>query len=537
MRSHDTSGELSPSRSGILFITGHASSLRIDKGCLVARSGTGRDIREGRFSKVGRPKLRRVVVHAPGGGLASWSAFRWLEALDVSFLLLGRDAEPILASASLGADLPKLRRQQALACENGAAVRISKGLLQAKLDNQLANLERFFPDARHQRDGVIRSKLAMSGAPDIESLRLLESQAATAYWSAWRGLELHFGSKARGRTPSHWLTFQARQSPIARGPRIAADPLNATLNLLFALGEFEATVGFRRLGCDPGLAFAHADQAARNSASLDALEAIRGQIEAWALEMFATRTLDRRWFIERPNGNCRLAPEFVHVLAETLPMWERSIAPVVESIAKTLGKGSTDAGRRDRMPTPLTQANRSEGRSATRRGSRRDVTQTMDPVPRTCADCGASLPTGKVRYCEGCRAKRKAEILETLTPAGPAAVARLRAEGRDPMDRPEVRAKIAQKNDMHRREAAAWDAANPGIWDKETFRVEILPGLAHMTLNTIMRECGVSKIYASRIRRGLVVPHPRLWEALRQLAAHATEREAWSIRPGTSLGL
>jgi hypothetical protein len=44
-----------------------------------------------------------------------------------------------------------------------------------------------------------------------------------------------------------------------------------------------------------------------------------------------------------------------------------------------------------------------------------------------------------------------------------------------------------------------------------------LPGLPDLTLSQITRALGVSDAAASRMRRGLLVPHPRHWAALRSI--------------------
>jgi transcriptional regulator with XRE-family HTH domain len=50
------------------------------------------------------------------------------------------------------------------------------------------------------------------------------------------------------------------------------------------------------------------------------------------------------------------------------------------------------------------------------------------------------------------------------------------------------------------------------------FRREILPLLRTIPIRRIAREVGISLRYASLIRRGEYVPHPRWWEALQALA-------------------
>ena len=84
-------------------------------------------------------------------------------------------------------------------------------------------------------------------------IRLIESQAALAYWSAWRTLPINFPKIDLRRVPAHWLGFGARISPLTASPRLAANPPNAILNYLYALLEAEARLASASLGLDPGL--------------------------------------------------------------------------------------------------------------------------------------------------------------------------------------------------------------------------------------------------------------------------------------------
>jgi len=70
------------------------------------------------------------------------------------------------------------------------------------------------------------------------------------------------------------------------------------------------------------------------------------------------------------------------------------------------------------------------------------------------------------------------------------------------------------KNAQRMDEAWEWDRKNPHP-DPEVFRREILPLIKAVPLGRIAAATGVSKQFASRVRRGDSTPHPRHWEALR----------------------
>jgi hypothetical protein len=59
---------------------------------------------------------------------------------------------------------------------------------------------------------------------------------------------------------------------------------------------------------------------------------------------------------------------------------------------------------------------------------------------------------------------------------------------------------------------------------EETYREKIQPKLATFTVSAIASALGISKPYATDIRAGKRVPHPRHWDALSPLEGAATEK-------------
>jgi hypothetical protein len=66
-----------------------------------------------------------------------------------------------------------------------------------------------------------------------------------------------------------------------------------------------------------------------------------------------------------------------------------------------------------------------------------------------------------------------------------------------------------------------WNPSDlPGWLDEETYKREILPRLMKFTVKTIRLRIDVSHPYATLIKRGLKIPHPRHWMALAELAGY-----------------
>lgn len=72
-----------------------------------------------------------------------------------------------------------------------------------------------------------------------------------------------------------------------------------------------------------------------------------------------------------------------------------------------------------------------------------------------------------------------------------------------------------------RRNAAAlkaWNPSNKPAWlTEEIYREKIQPRLAEITIPAIASALCISKPYATDIRRGVRVPHPRHWLTLARL--------------------
>ncbi len=64
-----------------------------------------------------------------------------------------------------------------------------------------------------------------------------------------------------------------------------------------------------------------------------------------------------------------------------------------------------------------------------------------------------------------------------------------------------------------------WERSQTKEPDLAIFEREIQPKLKTASLLETMRATGLSRTYCEMIRRGVRVPHPRHWEALRELVS------------------
>ncbi len=131
--------------------------------------------------------------------------------------------------------------------------------------------------------------------------------------------------------------------------------------------------------------------------------------------------------------------------------------------------------------------------------------------------CGVVLDRADRDYCDGCLREYRAESAAAFAHTGPAALAAMRASGRDPAHGGEAGLMRGTRNAAHVRENAAWEATTDGRPDPEEFRERLLPAIQRVPLSAIMEATGLSLRYCSVIRRGLQTPHPRHWDALARL--------------------
>lgn len=350
-------------RHGVVTLFGYGIQVRVDRGHLVLECGIGPDRRRARLPRVGHGLSRLVVVGSDG--MISLAAIRWLSSQKVSFAMLERQGSVLATTGPVRPSDVRLRRAQALAHVSGAALRITRELIRQKLRGQeLVARNKLLDSAT--ADSIATFSADLPTAKDISSIRLIEGQAASAYWRAWHMLPLEFPKKDLSRTPVHWRTYGTRMSPLTGSPRLAVTPGCAITNYAYALLESEASLAARALGLDAAMGIFHVDQPNRDSLASDLMEPVRPQVDAYVLDWITTQSLKREWFYELPNGNARLMTSLTEKLSETAPTWGRAVAPVAEWVAQALwNSAGKPASKAATMPTPLTQRHRTEGRGRT----------------------------------------------------------------------------------------------------------------------------------------------------------------------------
>jgi CRISPR-associated endonuclease Cas1 len=494
-----TVSQLTP-QYGVVTLFGYGISVCVDRGHLVCKDGIGTKRREARLPRVGHGLRRLVVIGSDG--MVSLAALRWLADQDAAFVMLERDGSVLATTGPVRPSDARLRRAQSLAHQSGAALQIARELIARKLAGQEQVIRTKFNDT--SAAGLIsRFRLALAETETIPSIRLLESQAANVYWSSWRNIPITFPTSDLRRVPEHWRNFGSRHSPLTGSPRLAVTPPNAMLNYLYALLESETRLAISALGLDPGIGVMHADSPSRDSLACDLMETVRPQVDSYLLDWITQEPLHRGWFFEQRDGNCRLMGSFAMRLSETGPTWGRAVAPIAEWVSRTLWSTLRKPTGQRCPATRLTQCHRRQAK-----GSSFEVETRNPPRPlRICRICGAAIKRAHT-YCASCAVSVSREGLIEAAKLGRIATHRLEAEA--------LRAKTQRK---HAIALAAWQPSDLPEWlNEEAYRTKIQSALAGLTVPAIATALGISKPYATDIRKGRRLPHPRHWMKLADLA-------------------
>ncbi len=489
-------------RQGVVTVFGYGTSVRVNRGHLIIEDGIGPDRRYSRFPRVGHGLKRLVVIGSDG--TVSFSALRWLAAQNASFCMLERDGSVLATTGPVCPSDARLRRAQALADSSGTAIQLATYLIAGKLTGQEKIARERLGDSI-AADNISKFRSALTSVRQLEAVLSLEANAAAAYWSSWSNLSIQYSRIDVRRVPDHWQVFGARVSPLTGSPRLAVNPPNAVLNYLYAILESEARLAAAELGLDPGLGVLHKDTPNRDSLACDLMEPVRPLVDAYVFDWVNRGPLRREWFFEQANGNCRLMGPFAAQLSETAAAWRKAVSPYAEEAAKIFWQGRPKRSQFGLLPTRLTQARRSQAK-----GGNPGATGPVVPEIRSrCPVCGGAVTTNSL-YCVKCVPLVNRENLLKQAALGRIATHSASAEAR----RSATQAKQAEA-------LRKWNPLDLPKWlDEDFYRREILPRLSKLTVKKIRLAIDVSHPYATLIRRGLSIPHPRHWLLLSKLVEY-----------------
>jgi len=441
--------------------------------------------------------LKRIVVIG-SDGFATFDAIRWITDVDASIVFLDSKGKLLFVSGPTAPFEARLRRAQSLALSNGTALKISTGLIARKLDGQATVARDMLRDPT-TAEGILRFRDEVPSAHEISSVRVLESQAANLYWSAWYDVPIRWPRNDEREVPDLWKRFGTRISPLTGSPRLAVTPPGAILNLLYGLLESESRLACVAMGLDPAIGVMHVDQSARDSLSLDILEPCRPKCDAFLLHWLQTEPFRRADFFEMPNGNARIMSALAVKLCQTADTWRKFMAPVAEYVAMELAASASKSPTltKQLFATRLTQSRKREVKGSN--------------VPVTI------LPKNQEHFCKGCGKQICPESEQCAECSLPASLKTLDS-GRKKSHSADAIARRSQTNRMQALLIRDWNPSELPAWlTRDVYISKVLPALTHVTKARIRAALNVSYPHSAYIQNGKRIPHARHWEKLAQL--------------------
>lgn len=192
--------------------------------------------------------------------------------------------------------------QHARAADAAFSLNIARAFVAGKIKNTRQVLLRGAREAKDEAEGALlkrraddlaASLRALPTAPDLDTVRGLEGEAARQYFT---GLNLVLRLDTRA--------VFAMDGRSRRPPR---DRMNALLSFLYAMLMNDCRSAVEAVGLDPQLGFLHAVRPGRASLALDLMEEFRPLADRLALTLVNRAQLNRDDFTEHEGGAVTLA--------------------------------------------------------------------------------------------------------------------------------------------------------------------------------------------------------------------------------------
>jgi CRISPR-associated protein Cas1 len=313
-----------------LILCGHGVSLRIDRGTVLINDGFThypQERRTYRFFKGGLDLPPRIVM-LDGSGSLSFDVITWLSEQNLPLIRADYRGEvaSVIGGDGFAADPERLRWQVETRTDPNRRLEFCCGLIAEKLRASLVTLREVIPESRSRQLAIAAAEAGIHTLTErrlatVDQVRELEMRAASAYFTAWRGVTLKWRSRWKHPIPDDWLTVGSRRSmrrPLASN-RNATHPINAILNYGYAMLQSHVHVAAVGAGFDPRRGVLHHDREDDRSALsfvFDMMEPGRPIVDAAVLRFLRDTELTGADFAIRADGVCRLAPQLARRVCE-----------------------------------------------------------------------------------------------------------------------------------------------------------------------------------------------------------------------------
>jgi CRISPR-associated protein Cas1 len=208
---------------------------------------------------------------------------------------------------SRGGNVLLRRAQHRMADEPARALGVVRTIVAAKTANQRTVIlralrdhrERMLPaqlsDLERVADRLAEIARLAVAAPDIDTARGREGEAAALYFSVFNALVL-------AEKPAFAFTTRSRRPPL--------DRMNALMSFLYAMLGHDCRAALEAHGLDPQFGFLHADRPGRAGLALDLMEDLRPILaDRLALSLVNRNQLKADDFVLEEAGGVRLTDD------------------------------------------------------------------------------------------------------------------------------------------------------------------------------------------------------------------------------------
>lgn len=308
-----------------LVLAGHGVSLRIQGGALAIKNGLTHypQKREEYLFFCGDAELPERIILIDGSGSISFDVLSWLAEQDVSLVRIDWRGNVVCIASKSGyaANPCRVQWQRELRGNHERRMEFSIGKITDKIENSIATMEKSVRrnDAWNRAMEAAYSTLTRldNGQPKtIPELRILEANAAAAYFRAWKGIPIKWRGTSKRPIPETWKEIGQRTSIFLRaGNRNASHPVNAILNYAYTVLQSEIQIQAIAEGYDPTCGIMHEGGNCAPAFIFDLMEPHRATIDRKILELVKNHVFDPADFVIRSDGVCRLNPEMTRFVA------------------------------------------------------------------------------------------------------------------------------------------------------------------------------------------------------------------------------
>ena len=310
-----------------LVISGHGASMRIEGGSLLIRNGFTHYPQKQetyRFFK-GDPRIPERIILLVGTGSISFDVLSWLAEQDVSLIRIDwrGNVACVVSKGGYAANPYRVQWQRETRGNHDLRVEFSIRKITEKIDNSIVTLEKSVRrnDAWNRAMEAAYStftKLDARQPKTISELRVLEANAAAAYFRAWKGIPIRWRSISRRPIPENWKSIGSRTTLFYRsGNWNAHHPVNAILNYAYTALQSQLQIQAVVEGYDPTIGIMHEGGNGAAAFIFDLMEPYRPIVDRKILQFVKGNIFDPADFLINSDGVCRLNPEMARHVALT----------------------------------------------------------------------------------------------------------------------------------------------------------------------------------------------------------------------------